>query len=228
MDDYQPNSGLTSTQKTGFVLLLLFGVLAISLGFLQMRNTIFNPFAIRLSQEELSFNTLFDEETRLQSIDTDHDGLNDWEELNFYETSPYLPDTDSDGIEDKVELDNGTNPLCPEGENCGGSVGDVGDIGPQEENTGESPFVTPGEGVVTPSDIVDQSGLTDELSQEDIATILEDPNAIRELLMMTGELSEDEVMKFDDETLLSLAQELWASQVAEIAKEEITTSTILQ
>ena len=100
MDNQQPNSGLNSTQKTGFVLLLVFGIMAVGLGFLQMRNNIYNPFAISIFQDESNIDSLLDEQTRLQMIDTDHDGINDWEELNFYETSPYLPDTDSDGAGD--------------------------------------------------------------------------------------------------------------------------------
>ena len=38
-----------------------------------------------------------DETIRLQRIDTDRDTITDYQELNFYSTSPYLPDTDSDG-----------------------------------------------------------------------------------------------------------------------------------
>jgi len=38
--------------------------------------------------------------------------------LNFYNTSPYLEDTDSDGYNDKYEIDNNTDPNCPQGNNC--------------------------------------------------------------------------------------------------------------
>ncbi len=41
----------------------------------------------------------------LHSLDSDNDGLNDWEEINLYYTDPNNPDTDFDGINDKVELD---------------------------------------------------------------------------------------------------------------------------
>ena len=48
----------------------------------------------------------------LQSSDTDDDGLNDWDEMNSYNTSPYLKDSDSDGMPDKVELESGSDPMC--------------------------------------------------------------------------------------------------------------------
>jgi len=54
----------------------------------------------------------------LKQKDTDRDGLSDYDELNAYQTSPYLPDTDSDGIPDAVELAQGTNPNCPQGKSC--------------------------------------------------------------------------------------------------------------
>ncbi len=55
---------------------------------------------------------------RLKKIDTDSDGISDYDEINVFHTSPYLKDTDSDGIDDKTELMNGTDPNCPEGQNC--------------------------------------------------------------------------------------------------------------
>lgn len=53
-----------------------------------------------------------------ENIDTDKDGIKDSDEINIYETSPYLPDTDGDGIDDKEELLAGTDPNCPKGKDC--------------------------------------------------------------------------------------------------------------
>ena len=50
----------------------------------------------------------------LKSKDTDQDGLNDYDELNIYETSPYLADSDGDNITDDVDDD----PNCPKGKTC--------------------------------------------------------------------------------------------------------------
>ena len=45
-----------------------------------------------------------------QDVDTDHDGLPDWEEA-VYGTDPNNPDTDGDGVSDGEEVRTGHNPL---------------------------------------------------------------------------------------------------------------------
>src|SRR3989344_6059197 len=104
----------TREQKMGTILLFVFAVLTVGLGLLQLRNNIYGPFALHPGKTQVE--VFADEKTRLQSIDTDHDVLNDYEELEFFETSPYLPDTDSDGVSDNDEIEKGTNPLCVEGQ----------------------------------------------------------------------------------------------------------------
>ena len=46
----------------------------------------------------------------LQTLDTDNDGLNDYQELYVYYTNPFLADTDNDGYSDYNEINAGTNP----------------------------------------------------------------------------------------------------------------------
>lgn len=53
-----------------------------------------------------------------KSLDSDGDGLNNFEEVAQYGTSAYLIDTDSDGVGDAKELTDGTDPTCPEGGDC--------------------------------------------------------------------------------------------------------------
>ncbi len=45
-----------------------------------------------------------------KNIDSDADGLSDWEEINIYHTDPNNPDTDRDGVNDGDEVKQGTNP----------------------------------------------------------------------------------------------------------------------
>ena len=45
-----------------------------------------------------------------KKIDTDRDGLSDWEETNYYKTDPKKTDTDNDGFSDAVEIKNGYSP----------------------------------------------------------------------------------------------------------------------
>lgn len=204
MDYQNPHQGLTSAQKTGFVLLLVFGVLAVGMGILQMRNNIFGPFALRIDKTQLEEANLFmDEDARLQSIDTDHDGLNDYEEMNFYETSAYLPDTDSDGLDDKTEIEKGKNPLCAEGEACGAAEAvpvkatSTIDIGPAEIKGG-----------IQPADFL--SNLVPTQGQVDIGSELKkwmaNPAELREMLLATGNISKEDLEKIDDATLVKLLQ----------------------
>jgi hypothetical protein len=49
---------------------------------------------------------------RVVAMDTDSDGLFDWEE-ELHETDPQNPDTDGDGETDGIEVRGGNNPLTP-------------------------------------------------------------------------------------------------------------------
>lgn len=199
MDNGNPHRVLTREQKTGFVLLLIFGLLAIGLGILQMRNTIFGPFVVRLSKtNEAEQNLFLNEEARLQSIDTDHDGLNDFEELNFYETSPYLPDTDSDGIDDKVEIEQGTDPLCPKGELC---------------EKGEA-LVVATTTLSVPSLPAGDVGVNSVAEVDQLQKFLTDPAQIRTALLQGGTMTKAQLDKIDDASLMKLLNEVLQEQGA--------------
>jgi hypothetical protein len=100
--------------------------------------------------------------------DIDKDGLNDFDELYVYSTSPYLADTDSDGIPDKAEVDKGSDPLCPEGQSCA-EVGVSGDA------------VFSGASFASAT-----STLGPAPSSEDLEKILADPAEIRKILLASG------------------------------------------
>lgn len=204
MDDASRGKSLTGTQKTGFVLLLVFGLSAISLGMLQMRNTIYNPFAVRLSSNSGMNELLNNEEARLQSIDTDRDGLNDWEEINFYQTSAYLPDTDSDGASDKQEINDGTDPLCPKGEVCESAQA----VPEPSKESISSPL---GSDLVTPEDILLNANLNVAGEGADVFSAFSDPKKVRQMILSAGGISEAELNKIDDETLMKKVNELLAA-----------------
>lgn len=66
---------------------------------------------------------LSDEE--LQQRDSDGDGVNDYDEIYVYETSPLEPDTDEDGLNDYDEIfEYGTDPLVADSDEDGLSDGD--------------------------------------------------------------------------------------------------------
>jgi hypothetical protein len=47
------------------------------------------------------------------TLDSDNDGLTDYQEINIYHTNPHNPDTDGDGYLDGAEVKAGYNPLGP-------------------------------------------------------------------------------------------------------------------
>ncbi len=60
--------------------------------------------------------TLSDNETfdiNVAALDSDDDGISDYDEINSYGTLPYNADSDGDFINDGDEINNGSNPLDP-------------------------------------------------------------------------------------------------------------------
>ncbi|MBU0661031.1 thrombospondin type 3 repeat-containing protein [Patescibacteria group bacterium] len=195
-----PASPLTQEQKTGFVLLLVFCVLAVGLGFLQMRNTLYGPFVVRPASAERDGSVLYEDETvRLQSIDTDQDGLNNYEELYFYETSPYLPDTDSDGVTDKEELDAGQDPLCPAGQDC---------IRSEEASIEEEVFEFNGINEETTAAIDSLIPQVPEEVELDVNAVVQDPEQIRALLLQSGGITQEQLDTISNDDLLLLVQDV--------------------
>ncbi len=221
-DKFAESQALSRERKIGFVFLLIFAILTVSLGVLQLRNTIYGPYAIKVAKKDSVESLLLkDEDARLQQIDTDHDGINDYEELFFYETSPYIPDTDSDGISDKEELEDGTDPLCPKGQDCGEVQSEaISDQAPKQEVIG-SPIVG---NVKTAAELLG-GATTDQPPEVDIAselaTIATDADILREMLLATGNITQEELDKVTDEQLLESAKNLLSTQgTAPVATEE--------
>lgn len=212
--DQEPgvNPGLSREQKTGFVLLLLFAVLAVGLGVLQIRNTIYGPFVVSANDDGGQVTLVLDENTQAQQIDTDQDGLTDYEEKEFYETSPYLPDTDSDGVLDKAEIEAGGNPLCaPENDACQ-SAADVGNATPF------NPSILPIDSAL-PTGIlggapVQEGGSTSPsastLTLEDLGQLVNDPVTLRAVLLESGQITKAQLDAIPDATLLQFASQLQA------------------
>lgn len=205
---------LSHGQTVGFVLLVVFGIMTVGIGFLQMRNTIYNPFVIRPT-DYLSSQAFFDDSTRLQQLDTDNDTLSDFEELEFYNTSPYLPDTDSDGINDNIEIENGTDPLCPEGSDCAILIDsntpqeELSVQSPVAEKSGVADFLGLLAGSLTSAEQASaEQGLNQEQLSIDLETLMSSPELLRQLLLSTGQITEEQLANITDDQLLTLVQNL--------------------
>ncbi|MBI5729120.1 MAG: hypothetical protein HY983_02685 [Candidatus Magasanikbacteria bacterium] len=193
MDEVTPERqpGLRREQKIGFVLLLIFAILSITLGAIQIRNVLYKPFALK-DTVPMAYK---DEVTGIDSLrfrDTDGDGLNDFDELYVYGTSPYLADTDSDGLTDKQEIDRGGDPLCPTGRDC------------------TNPIIS-GEGVMkTVAVSTTVSAASAPPSAPDVLQILRDPKQLRPLLVQSG-MKPDLLDKISDADLMLLVNQLLQS-----------------
>lgn len=175
------------------------GVTAFFLGVFRISSIIREPGERTAQQRQQvvdrveTANKAAEEQMRIQ--DTDQDGLTDFNELNLYGTSPYLPDTDSDGFSDKQEIDTGNDPNCPVGQNCR-SVPAVDDNPVIDEN-----------GVV-----IDNFGdlLVEPLPETAPAVDLTDLSVeeVRELMLQSGEISQAQLDEIDDETLMQIYQEV--------------------
>lgn len=124
--------------------LLFIGVCSVIAGFSNTRESLRKPF---IDKEKEAISSIYDtyndlkksgkiEETNKnlntttnsntyneesKTIDTDGDGLFDYDEANIFKTSAFLKDSDADGISDFDEIKNGTDANCPVGKNCSSS-----------------------------------------------------------------------------------------------------------
>ena len=111
---------MSSKLLISFVVLV--GIGSLGLGMANIKKQITSPFAFSPlggAATELSLPRSADLQAAEQrNTDTDKDGLNDFDEINLYGTSPYIADTDSDGLGDQNEVESGTDPNCPRGQDC--------------------------------------------------------------------------------------------------------------
>ncbi len=185
-------------QKTAVIALSVLGVGIIFFGALQFRERVvgpFNPKNGKLPSTVASFD--------LMNIDTDKDGLSDYDEANVYHTSRYLPDTDSDGISDGEEVNNGTDPNCAIGKICSGEIDFSASVGVDNLSTTSSSTVagTDGLGAITISSQTSETDLQNTLAGQ------VDAPTLRKILLESG-ADKETLDKISDEDLLKSYQEV--------------------
>jgi len=208
-----PNPKRTTTgQKVGVTFMFVFALMALGMGFLQLKTTVYGPFVSQTKSQISAAEQAqlqFDETLKLQRIDTDKDGLNDFEELNFYQTSAYLPDTDSDGISDKKEIEDGTDPLCPEGKDCG--LNTDGTYGTGTEDNADVGTAVLDDALQGNAALLGGAQVDTGVSF-DLNAILSDPTKLRTTLLNSGQFTAEQLAQFTDDQLLDLAQNALKSQ----------------
>lgn len=190
----QLSAGLPRTQMIAIIVLAAMAILIFIFWIFQVKGQLARPFQV--NDETVAKGEQAGADSR--QIDTDGDGLSDYDEINTYKTSPYLEDTDSDGLADNVEVSNGTDPTCPAGKNCQGS----------EVTNATSTVSGDSSATVMTGDIsadnVDASLLQSAMNgQTDAATL-------RQILLSSGvdkslldQISDESLMKSYQETLQS-------------------------
>jgi len=190
---------MTPEQKISVIALGVFAASAITLGLLHVQKGIVASVAWKSSAkniEETEDVGKKDDISELQGKDTDNDGLNDFEELQVFSTSPYLQDTDGDNASDTKEIQAGTDPNCPEGKKCGAES--AADKTIAEENK-KNPLLVPElETAVGLPDQEEFKKMQSLLSGQDIT-----PAQVRELLKQSG-VGEDVLSKVDDAVLMQI------------------------
>ncbi len=180
---------------------LFFGFFGIIFGFFHFRNQIRNPY-LRAKSPQISQQNVNQDLLGLSQKDTDSDGLSDYEELYIYGSSPYLEDSDSDGINDQKEIASGSDPNCPQGQNCL-SFQDLGTQGSQEEASGLIPSL----------------GALGNL----FGGTSGDATQLRELLSQAG-MSEEVLSSFTDEELLAAYQDVLTQSGGSTGQSEKTVT----
>jgi hypothetical protein len=197
-------SNLPKERKTGFVLLLVFGTIAVVLIFLQIRNTVYAPFALSNKIPASFKEQLVDNTDHLKVTDTDRDGLSDFDEQYVFGTSPYLYDTFGYGISDKDVVQRGLA-LCPgAGKNCSGEVPDQNYATVQNSTSSTVLSSLPGTVLGSEQELVGSA-------PPDLVKILGDPKELRKLLIQTGKIDEKSLNKISDSDLLLMASQMMST-----------------
>ncbi|MEK7203091.1 MAG: hypothetical protein AAB653_02135 [Patescibacteria group bacterium] len=204
----QPRLG--KRQKIAAGVLVVFGICIFIAWTIQLKNNINGPFIYKQNNKGQSNSAnsnvvVNNSEEALKTKDTDGDGLSDWDELNIYHTSPYLADSDSDGISDKQEVENGTDPNCPQGRDCGSSGIINGDQKVVEQGKIASSSL---------NSLLDQSIVNQPMQSPAVVSTTSllsgqiDAATLRQLLIQSGmakdvldKISDNDLMKSYEETL---------------------------
>lgn len=190
-------------KKMAVLFLIIFTVAVVALSILQFQTKLNAPFAVGKKTSDTASAT----STDLKLIDSDHDGLSDYDEINVYHTSPYLPDSDSDGISDYDEIAAGTDPNCPTGQTCNSVDTAVDLTSSSTVNTIASDLITAGETAAV-GEATSATG-TGVISTTGEVT----PDFLRQILIQNGS-DTSTVNQISDADIMSAYQEAVQSQAS--------------
>ncbi|MBU0625752.1 hypothetical protein KKF05_05435 [Patescibacteria group bacterium] len=200
--------------------MMIIGITTLVFGFFQMHRAISEPLEI---EGNVKFKTADElEEERLAQMkeqDTDADGLNDYDELYLFRTSPFLADSDSDGLDDGTEVAQSSDPNCPQGKSCrmaGSTPADSGEVAGLPTTP---PNISPDEETMLLAMEKVFGGLT-EMTPESMNQRLQELTAdeLRQFMLDIG-VPEDMLQQTDDATM----RQLLAETLVDLNKENPVT-----
>ena len=193
--DYYTHKKFKQKQTLALVAVGVIGLGVLLIGFFQIKAGLMVPYSTNFQNSDnnsapaakVEAVDLQDEDPQLlKQKDTDADGINDFEELYVYETSPYLADSDSDGETDFTEISNNENPNCPVGQNC---------------FLGTVPALSGEAGALSGT-----SGVAVAASQNPALNVTADE--LRSIIVQSGKATKEQLAEIDDQTLLDLYQDM--------------------
>jgi len=203
-ESQKTGQSLGKNQKIAVAILGVLAVAVIIAWMVQLKKSINSPFSYNPTETTESTTTCQGPECQesLKTKDTDKDGLTDWDELNVYETSPYLEDSDSDGVSDREEIETGADPNCPAGRDCS-ALANISSESSEEASSTELDLNLGSTGEELTSD--------QEKILQDILGGQIDASALREMLLGAG-MDKDLLNQISDEDLLASYKEVLKSQ----------------
>ena len=203
-ESQKTGQSLGKNQKIAVAVLAVLAVAVIITWMVQLKKSINSPFSYNPTETTESTTTCQGPECQesLKTKDTDKDGLTDWDELNVYETSPYLEDSDSDGVSDREEIETGADPNCPTGRDCS-ALANISSESSEEASSAELDLNLGSTGEELTSD--------QEKILQDILAGQVDASALREMLLESG-MDQETLNQISDEDLLASYKEVLKSQ----------------
>jgi len=202
---YSNNKQSFISPKLVFGILIFLGTGTLIYGFINLTKNIYNNKFTGTGNEvaETQQQDLVTDLLELQNLDTDKDGLTDYDEIYIYKTSAYLADTDSDGYLDKEEIDSNHDPLCPSGQDCRGS-----DL-PDENNVNPENILPYDESLLEQDGSMQEQGANQEIPSDLMNELINlSPEQIRDLLRSSGQMTEEQLIEIDDNTLMEIYKEV--------------------
>lgn len=196
----------STEQKVSIGLLSVVGVVTLGLSMFHLVSAVSNPFRVSTdtlyqSKQIVGLTDAQQQEVQ-KKMDTDGDGLSDWDETNLYHTNPYLRDSCGDGIPDNIRVLTGKNLQCQDTTPPTQGIVDTSLLATSTNNG----IMSADPNVVT-ADIqnsVSSSAPTDAATPPPTPSnaIPRDPAAIRQLLK--GQIPDSELNSISDADLLQI------------------------